>query len=395
MLFSISKTRAAAIAAAVVLLLTPAAAWAGVVYIYGAETGLGAELSGCSSCVIESASPIRTGNYSLEQNTTATAEDAVTCGSTCTFRGYFQFDTAPSSDDDDLWEFRSGGAAVCGFSMDTDRTVDALAAGGTRQESATALSTGTWYRIEMQYIAGSGSNAVCTLRVDGTEEASSTDGTATGNPDMFRWGRITAGTYHVDDFLMRDDSTWPGAGQIEAIRPNDAGGEAASDWQNSAAAACTVGTADSDDSATNCSSEIDNVIASTADYIIRTNSGAGDILFDMTTIASVGTINAAHWVAYMEQASGGPSTTHAAKLEVNGTPESSGDLAPGTTPEVHTYDPTTEPTTQALLDNTRLGGAHDGAQDYQIFELWLMVDRTPAAGGGTSFAPFINFPLAF
>lgn len=216
----------------------------GVVAIYGFESGSTLEMGG--GTVVGTASVQstvkRSGTYAARCNPTTTgtgyfrllAQTAAlnafgyntalatyfNCA-TITIRFYMRIATLPSSgsetilyanDINDLnekLELRVNSTGTISIYNSTGTTLVAT--------GATALSTGTWYRIELQ--AAGSTSAAYELRINGVTELSGTG----ANFRAGNWGYVFLGKvfnrnsqsvdYYFDDVCIRDDSTWPGEGQ--------------------------------------------------------------------------------------------------------------------------------------------------------------------------------------
>lgn len=278
--------------------------------------------------------------------------------------------------------------------------------------NSSALTTGTWYRIEVQYDPVA---KTCDARINGVSFASGANTTGTG------WGQITLGAIngtptcdlYFDDVAINDDSgsfqnTWPGDGKIIHLRPNAAGDNTG----------LTVGVSDNvnhylnvdevtpdDDVTYNQTS----TASQTDDYNID-NSGIGAT--DTVNVVSVG-------VRYRKVTSGTMVFNVRAKASAGGTVESSSNISSATTTfktnaevapfnyPLTMYDlpgVSTTPWTQADLDLAQIGvnTVSNTANNWRVTAMWMLVDYTPAAGvsvvpgvaslATSTFAPTIQLP---
>lgn len=319
-------------------------------------------------------------------------------------RFYFRYDTAPSGDNT-IFRLGSNPNLTIG-----DNVFIELTNGGTLILSdedgdigspSSALSTGTWYRIEVEVdrTAAAGSHIV-RARIDGSEFAgSSARDLAAG----FWGGQIggniqaeaqTTGNWYFDDIAINDSTgsfqnSYPGEGEIIHLRPNAAGDNAG--W-----AAGTGSTF----------AEVDEVTPDTGTYIASTTSGdISDFNIDDTpaALASDDTINCVMvGVRYAESVTTDPDPTFKIRIKASsgGTVEESSDItanatAFGTYPssiyryQLVIYDlpgASTTAWTKTDLDAAQIGVnlTNDPAGDARVSALWLLVEHKPAEGGGTT-----------
>jgi hypothetical protein len=238
---------------------------------------------------------------------------------------------------------------------------------------ATDLSDGQWYRLELRYKQGSGVDAEIGAKLDGATEVTVTDGQSTSVADYLRFqgGAADSGAYiYIDDVLGVDAATWPGNGQIEALRPDgDSADSGEDEWEDEGGAAQTYDSVNQDP-------------LTEAQYAIESSQVDADHrqLWGLTSIASVGTINHVR-IGIQANRGNGSGTEHRIRSKVS-TPENSADLLLDGTSRYYTFDPTTQPSNQSELDSYQAGVWRDsGGREFNCYEQWVMVDYTPSAGG--------------
>jgi hypothetical protein len=206
---------------------------AGVSATAGAETLEGLTLN----TVTVETTTVRSGARSLKYDSGAGVETDTThnittvLGRTYFLRAYLNFPVLPASNLSVM--ILAVGTATVGATvvLTTTGTLQLWAGGAQRGSDSGALSTGTWYMVEVSLNIGSGSVDSCELRLAGASVASAT---ALGLSDSaitnFRLGAGVTGltaasfTLYVDDVALNDDqgasqSSWPGDGKIVALRP--------------------------------------------------------------------------------------------------------------------------------------------------------------------------------
>jgi hypothetical protein len=260
---------------------------AAVLEIAGVETGNVVEFSSSGGGAAASGTNVRTGDYCLDR-----------------------LSTAPSSQSP-IANFRDvGGTKLAELFLNSDRTLSVLASGGSTANGSTAMTLNTYERIEFRYKAGSGANAEAEVLLEGVSEATDNTGTGTNNATTMNLeARVAEGAVAKADDLRIDSGTvWPGAGQIEAMRPNAVGDE---------------------DFWTNTFAEIDDDPLNDGTSRVAPGSGSTPFVNNLTTISSVGTINHVRIGARANRGNGG-GREHYIRADNGGTPENSGDLVLGT-----------------------------------------------------------------
>lgn len=296
-----------------------------------------------------------------------------------------------------------GGSRITGANKITIR----LTSGGALQlynsedaaqvgSDSSALSTATWYRIEMNYDSTTLASTTCEAKIDGTAFASGTVDLAS-TPTSF--GCYTdAGDatldYIVDDCAINDttgsfQTGYPGSGKVIVLRPNGNGDNSA--WTGS------------DGNSTDNYLLVDETPPDSTDYVESNTSGQIDDYDFAATPAELGTndtINVVHvgvYAAVSDATSSDPDIVLRIKSASAGTVEESASLdvnsvtfhGPAPLPASDNYQFTlydlpgasTTPWTKATLDTVQAGvrEAVSDAHFARVAAIWIMVDFTPAA----------------
>lgn len=139
-------------------------------------------------------------------------------------RTYFQWLTKPAANDEEILRvaFNTGGSPTLILLLRSDAKLQLLDSTGTSLGvGATILTTGVWYRIELN--ANKGAAAAYELRINGvTELSGSANQTANDMALVILGKRVnrngqTIDVYY-DDFVV-EDSIFPGPGRVLNIRP--------------------------------------------------------------------------------------------------------------------------------------------------------------------------------
>ncbi len=260
---------------------------------------------------------------------------------------------------------------------------------------SSALSLDTWYRVELYWERVAGVNDKITLKLDGTEVASTTTGDVSGGADAFLWGNsegdATLDIYY-DDIAVNDttgsfQNSWPGEGEIIHLRPSAAGDNA--DW-----------TRGGTDSGANWS-QVDEVTPNDTTDVNKkgTLDTIDDYNLDATpaALASDDTINCVQVGARfrVENASGAdPDVVFRIKASSGGTVEESSAITASTTTwktngisfqlyPLTLYDlpgSSTTAWTKTDLDAAQIGARISTGDTHpvQLSTMWLLVDHKPA-----------------
>ena len=339
--------------------------------LIGVETGSLVEFDGSSGAALES-TIVRTGTSSLTVPTAAGRGDIdITTASELWFRFYFRFDSDTFTTQDRFFSIGTNSVLFAELELTTSEEVHMIIGGGSTQTVSGALAKDVWHRIECRYKDGPGAaDSEFEYKLDGVSKATLTDGTQDGVV-VVSFTRIQSGMAqpYYDDIVI-SNTAFPGAGQIEAIRPNAVGGN--NDF------AIFGGDANKWEAV-----DDDPAVGSTG---LQELAGLATQDLGLTTISDVGTINGVK-SSIRAKRDNGAGTTH--ELRYQDTDESPQDVfdLTLTTADVY-YDRIVVdaiPTTQANLDDYEFSLFRSaGGRDYVVSELWLMVDYTPAAVGAGS-----------
>lgn len=342
------------------LLLLVSPLWSANLGFTGGETGDTNELASQSGVTLDS-SIKNTGAYSYKLDATADfAERTVTASDSLYLAFYFRWIAARGK----VAEIRNGTTVLATLQLASASSVlEVRAEGGTLQTGSATLSAGGSFDfVEFRYTKGTGANAIAEVRVNSIVDATSSDGTSTAQADAFRlFSSASTAIHHFDD-LRSNDTAYPGDGVVAGLRPDAAGDE--TDF---------TGTfADIDD---------DPIV----DATLREQDGGTPIPFidNVGALADVGTINQVRVKVRAARTNGAGRSHFIRWLKPGGTAENSADLSLDGTVRFFSFTPSDQPTTQAHIDDMQAGMSQDaaGGRKAQCTELWIMVDRTPAAVG--------------
>jgi hypothetical protein len=317
-----------------------------------------------------------------------------------------------------------GGARITGASKVSIR----LTTGGALQlwntedsvqvgSNSSALSTATWYRIELSTDA----TTLSATAVEARAYADTPGATAFWNPSgtmdlasaPTAYGCYTAGSdatldYIVDDLAINDaagshENTWCGEGEVIVLRPNGNGDN--SQW------------AGSDGNSTDNYLLVDETPPDSADYVQSNTSGQiDDYALEATpaAMASDDIINVVHvgvYAAVDDITSADPNIVLRIKASASGTVEESATLdcnsatyrAPAPFPANENYQLTlydlpggsTTPWTKADLDSAQVGIREDVSDTNfaRVAAIWVMVDHKPGSGAA-SILPLVAVDMA-
>jgi hypothetical protein len=265
---------------------------------------------------------------------------------------------------------------------------------------SSALSTATWYRIEMTYDSTTLASTTCDARIDGVSFASGTvDLVATPNAfGCYTIGADATLDYIVDDLAINDsagsfENTWPGEGEVIVLRPNGNG--------------ATSNFTGSDGNSTDNYLLVDEVPPDSADYVgSGTLNHVDDYELEATPAAleSGDTIN---WVGVGVYAAVDDATSSdpdiVLRLTSSGTTDETATLdcnsltynGPAPLPFATQNYPALgndsnyqQPGTATAWTKTTLDAATAGVRvsagpggDARVAALWVMVDHKPGGGG--------------
>lgn len=356
----------------------------------GFESGGTAELQSLTGTASVQSSIKRTGTYAFRSNPTTTAlgwcllRGFATTGILATYnvatvyhRFYFRVDTLPAANNEPIFTSRTTTSTVkLELRVTSAGNLQAYDTGGVQlgSDGATTLSTGTWYRIEVQ--VGTGAAASYEIKIDGVSELSGTGDLNTGNNLECTLGKQANRNSQTVDFYYDDvrvsDSAFPGAGEVKVLKPTADGstqqwtaGTGASDWQ-----------------------EVDEIPTSDAEYV-QSTAGAGEIaLFamqDTATVGITGTVNALiNFCRTREDAT--VTSSNFIRLKSGATSSDNTSGLNGSTTVVSRgkafdVDPDTAVAwTLSGVDAIECGSREANAVAMRLTTVLVMVDYTPAAG---------------
>lgn len=376
---------------------------------YELNTTGGIELTATTGGPVISSSTFRSGAFSLSipSLTTLTAkghrQQFVTAAANGPyfFRVYLRVDTLPSTETAiiQLNDTNDFSAAMVYITLDGSGLLALFDEDGQIGSDSSALSTGTWYRIELEFdrTAAAGSHVV-KARIDGTEFAAATNRDLSAGIQSFNVGgnldgsANAVGAWFFDDLAINDSTgsfqtSYPGEGELICLRPNAAGDNA--DW--------TRGGTDSGANWSQCDETTPNDIT---DYVQSNTSGQiDDYNLEATpaAMASDDVINVVHVGARLrvDDATGAdPSFVLRVKASSGGTVEESSNISTGNTNwrsntgaglinfSLTLYDlpgASTTAWTKADLDQAQVGirESVSDTHNVQISALWLLVEHKP------------------
>lgn len=261
---------------------------------------------------------------------------------------------------------------------------------------SSALSLATWYRIELNYDSTTLSATTCEAKLDGTTFASGTIDLAATITAFGCYTDVADATldYIVDDLAINDasgsfENTWPGEGEVIALRPNGAGDNTA--W-----------TRGGTDTGANWS-QVNEAPPDSAQYVESNTSGQIDD-YEMedtpAALESTDTINVVHVGVYaavsdatasdpdialrIKSASGG-TVEESASLDVNSVTYNGPSPLPAGSDNCYKltlYDlpgASTSAWTKSTLDTMQAGirEAVTDAHFARVAALWVTVDHKP------------------
>ncbi len=320
------------------------------------------------------------------------------------FRVYFRIDTLPTAQNMILGDAQ-GNSWITIDNLGKLRLFKSASIIGS---PSSALSTGIWYRIEVQYDSSGGGGAqILNAKIDGTQFAGSSTLSNMGNIAEFEIGgnllneAQTIGNWYFDDIAINDNTgsfqnSYPGSGKIIHLKPNAAGdingylvqvGGTAGSSNNFT----RVNEVPPDDATSYNASAVLNA----EDLFNVDASGIGAA--DMVNVVAIG----GRFADLV-----GADATSGIKFEViktsGGTKAQSGNTVPNTTnwstnssvqpqnyPLTTYQDPDSSNWTQTTLDSMQIGYTLDavGLRSVAISTIWALVDYTPAIIAGGLSAP--------
>ena len=266
-----------------------------------------------------------------------------------------------------------------------------------------ALSTGQWYRIEVQY-TDVGSSYTVSARIDGVQFAGGTGtlGATCDDPNRTIFGIVTTSVANLywDDIAVNDTSgsyqnSWPGSGRIIHMQPDGGAG----DNKGASSGNCaSVDEVTPDDATTIAVLDAD---ADILDCTVESYTSAGLRYSDNINLVQVGVREAAaetgteSWQLRVKSASGGSVSSGTSQSHDDTTYRTNGDV--NVSQRNYTLTSYTDPTTgnrwqprgANSLDNMQIGIiATDAAPDINVSTLWALVEYTDGYPPLHPFMPF-------
>lgn len=295
-----------------------------------------------------------------------------------------------------------GGARITGSNKISIR----LTSGGALQlynsedgaqvgSNSSALSTATWYRIEMSYDSTTLATTTCEAKIDGTTFASGTVDLAATPTSLGCYIDSADATldYIVDDCAINDSSgsfqtSWPGEGEVIVLRPDAAGDNSA--WTRGGVDSGANWSQVNAVPPVTTSYNESNTLNQIDDYDLQATPaalGATDIInvVQVGVYAAVSDATGADPdIVLRIKASSGGTVEESASLDCNSVTYQGPAPLPATTNYALTlYDlpgASTTAWTKATLD-TAQAGVREAVTDThfaRIAALWVMVDHKPA-----------------
>lgn len=319
------------------------------------------------------------------------------------FRCYYNFTTLPSAANTIMSLVTTTGGSTIAASITIDNTgaltlYNGSATTGTQIGSASsALSTGTWYCIELWYDRSpAGGSQILKARLDQSEFASATNLTITNQVlILFIGGNLnaeaqTTGDWYMDDVAINDatggnQNSYPGSGKVLHLRPNAAGDS--TQWvPDTGSNFARVNEVTPNDA----TSLVSDVVLNESDLYNVDNSGIG--ASDTVNVVQIGVRfrndvadATTQFKVQVEKTSGG-TLSQSAAITPNSTTWKTNALAePRLHPLTLYADPDGAAWTQATLDTMQIGQVSTliGVNKNQVSTIWAVIDYTPAAAGGS------------
>lgn len=411
-----------------ILLSAPASVHAARLWSSGFElNSLTVELSSGSGTRSISSAQARTGTYAFRSSPASAAgyQAAVFLGTGLAdqnvyARFYLYIASMPLAGTPIFEVTNSSGFTICGFLLKTDGTVQLYSFTGSGDPNSVAnqigspspaLSTGGWYRLEVECQQQSDDDVVAAARLDGTQFAS---GTKAGNNtdgiwavymgvDVTGWGLTTTADLYFDDVAVNDTSgtaqtSWPGTGKLAISRPN-VGGDTNPDGCNNTSPCGTPANAyleldevTPDDATSFIDLDTTNAIG---DFGMQDSSALGIDSYDTVSLIDVGyrareeASIATQFKTRLKSTSGG-SVDESTQVDLGDTNWRTNQSA--TTAFINRHvsylDPTTgiawTPTGTNSLDNMQLGVTITDADDVDVSALWAYVEYVDGVAPSTS-----------
>lgn len=336
-------------------------------------------------------------------------------------RFYFRYATAPSADNV-IFAMRniSTGAFIINVVLTSAGALKLKNEATQIGSTSSALSSNTWYRIEVKFSSAGGAGASeGTARIDGTNFASSTTETFSGGIGYLDFGgniafeAQTQGDWFFDDIAVNDSTgsaqtSYPGSGKIVHLKPDGAGDNNV--WLHDDGSAADTNNYTEVDEVTpdDATSYVKRTTTGTItdDYNIESSSTGGIASTDTVTLVAIfvragatsaTSTNRSGNVRIKSAASGTVSTSPNLDWSVNGwlTTQDTG-LSSLHYAHVSYTDPTTgvawTPTGTNSLDNAQIGiiNTTSSTNEIRVSTIHLVVEYVP--GAATSIKDIISSP---
>lgn len=382
----------------------------------GAElntTTANVEITGTSGTVSINGTTKRSGDYAFRANpTSSTGTFHKTWANAAQsnkfwFRTYLRIADDPSANTY-IMQIGSGASGKISVQLTTTSTLQLRNEEDNTNigSASSALSTNTWYRIEVYVDTTTLSSTDAELRLDGASVSSSTAENLAAGIDRLTWGSSASGTtdLYFDDIAINDSTgravdNWPGEGRLVHMQPNADGSNTA--WTG-------------DPSDTNDYDDVDEVTPNDSTDFIRsqTNNQLDDNNLESASNAGIGANDAIKLVSLgvritpCGNASGGPACFFSevdinweARITGGGNTEQSGSIPildssgwitndddSAKLNKITLYDlpgTSTAPWTVTDLDSAQIGVANrdSSGTGFRVSTTWLQVEYVDRSGG--------------
>lgn len=322
------------------------------------------------------------------------------------FRTYFYVATLPSAETDLLWLQQSSGSFLhcASIYINTDGTLRLYNYNGSGVKAqvgsaSAALSTGTWYRIELKFDKSPATGSqILEGKIDGTVFATASNLTISNAPGTLSVGgngagQTATGNFYYDDVAFNDSTgsfqnTYPGAGSVIHLRPNAAGDNSAFTVFPSGSNYSNVDDVTPDDASTFVLSTTNGAID---DYNIDATPGAVGASDTINVISvglrfsAAGTTNPKPTFVARAKASSGGTVEEGSTLTASVTSWNTNAVAVPRVYPLTMYDlpgVSTTAWTKSDLDVAQIGVRLTDAPfaSLEISAVWMLVDFTPVSG---------------
>lgn len=321
-------------------------------------------------------SPVYSGNYAIQISSGAgnkAYNDDIYPGNSEVWLSFaFRYSATPTNNKQIAAIKYGAGTYLAQVFLYTDESLRVSALGGSFQTGSTTLSPNTWYKLDLRCKQGTGSNGQAELRLNGVQEAYSSNGTNTSAPGGMEFSNDASGaTFYFDDgrFATQSES-WPTWNyRIISLRP-ESDNSTYDQWLPASNNYSYV-----DDYPLNDSSEADS------------NGGANRQYWDLPT-QSLSAVDAAVVGARVRDEGGFAGPARLVAYNSNQTAsENSGDLTASLLTShsyfQYTMSGSARPSSQADVDDYVVGVySEDTKKSMYCSEAYLMLSYVPVAEGG-------------